>query len=419
MKRFGDARDWFIGPKLGLFVHWGLYAIHGWHEQEQMRRGIPRAEYEKLISQFHPKQFNPDTWLDLAESAGMEYICFTTKHHDGFCLWDTAQSDYKVTNSPFGMDVLRELADACHQRNIPLCLYYSVADWHHKNYPNRNQSHELPGPEPGDVPDIDKYINYLKSQIRELCTNYGQIHGIWWDMNQTGVEDDSIHKMIRNLQPAAVINNRGFGKGDFGTPERDWDRSVETTLEFTEPTEACNSVGSESWGYRRDEDYYSSEYLIRSMDTILAKGGNYLLNVGPDEDGAIPQQAMDILKHIGHWMKFASEGIKNCQPANDLTENRSVLLTRKGNDMYVHLVDRPGTNGVWLKPLRDLPASATLLNDGSAIDVRVTHLPITHKKQNPQLHLQNLPTEKFNNEVMIIKLSEILVPERRDNTVKK
>jgi alpha-L-fucosidase len=215
---FGDGRDWFMERRFGLFVHWGLYAIPAWHEQHQWRGGVPRAEYEQLIHRFNPVNFDPDAWLDLAEDAGMRYLCITTKHHDGFCLWDTAQTDYSVMHSPYGRDILAMLAEACHRRGVPLCLYYSVADWHHPNYPNQGRSHELAGPQPGDEPDWPAYREFLVAQVRELCTQYGEIHGFWWDMNVTGVVDPSINDMIRRLQPNAVINNRGFDEGDFGTP---------------------------------------------------------------------------------------------------------------------------------------------------------------------------------------------------------
>jgi len=135
-QRFGAGRDWFLERRFGLFVHWGLYAIPAWHEQQQWRDRVPREEYEKLAAQFNPVRYDPDQWLDVAEETGMEYVCFTTKHHDGFSMWDTPQSDYKVTNSPFGKDMLGMLAEACHRRGFPLCLYYSVDDWHHTKYPN-------------------------------------------------------------------------------------------------------------------------------------------------------------------------------------------------------------------------------------------------------------------------------------------
>ena len=180
-------------------------------------------EYERLVGQFNPTRFDPDAWLDLAERTGMRYVCLTTKHHDGFCLWDTAQTDYNVMRTPYGRDVVGMLAEACHRRCFPLCLYYSVVDWHHPSYPNQDRSHELAGPQPGDEPDFAKYRAFLVAQVRELCTQYGEIHGFWWDMNVTGVVDPSINAMIRSLQPKAVINNRGFDEGDFGTPERDYE----------------------------------------------------------------------------------------------------------------------------------------------------------------------------------------------------
>jgi alpha-L-fucosidase len=146
----GDPRRWWFEARFGMFVHWGLYAINGWHEQDQWRRRkIPRAEYVKLQQHWNPVKFDPDAWLDLAEAAGMKYLCFTTKHHDGFCLWDTKLTDYNTMNTPYGKDVLKMLADACQRRKFPLCLYYSIADWHQPNYPNQGRHHELP-PQPGD-----------------------------------------------------------------------------------------------------------------------------------------------------------------------------------------------------------------------------------------------------------------------------
>ena len=248
--RFGDGRDWFFQKRYGLFVHWGLYSIESWHEQDQWRRRIPRDEYAKLISRFNPQHFNPDAWLDLLAEAGMDYIVLTTKHHDGFCLWDTAETDFNVMHTPYGRDIVAQLAEACHRRDVPLGLYYSVVDWKHPNYPNQGRSHELPHPQPGDEPDLPAYVEYLRRQVRELCTNYGKIACFWWDMNVTEHRDPSINAMIRELQPGVVINNRGFDDGDFGTPERDWESFVDTDLAFTTPTQACQSVGKVRVGGR-------------------------------------------------------------------------------------------------------------------------------------------------------------------------
>ena len=330
LRRFNDVRDWFFQKRFGLFLHWGLYSIAGWHEQYQWRGHVPRAEYAKLREQWNPVNFDPEKWLDLHQYVGMKYICLTTKHHDGFCLWDTKLTDFNTMNTPYGKDVLRMLADACHRRSIPLCLYYSCVDWNQKNYPNQGRSHELP-PQPGDQPDLEKYLQFVKDQVRELCTNYGEIHGFWWDMNVDKHRDPSINQMIRKLQPAAVINNRGYDSGDFGTPERDYDSTGEERMPLRTLTEACQSVGSESWGYRKDEDYYTDAHLMRSIDGYLARDANYLLNVGPMPDGTIGPNETAILQRIGKWyqaVKGAVEDVESCSQ-RDRQSQRAADPTRQ------------------------------------------------------------------------------------------
>ena len=322
--RFGDGRDWFFEKRFGLFVHWGLYAIPAWQEQIQWRKGIPRAEYVKLIGEFNPTEYDPAAWLDLAQEAGMEYLCLTTKHHDGFCLWDTKQTDFNVMNAPYGRDIVGMLAEACRRRGFPLELYYSCVDWHHPDYPNQGRHHELPGPEPGDTQRFDVYLEFLREQVRELCTNYGEIHGWFWDMNVPEHRDESLNRMIRQLQPSCAINNRGYDEGDYGTPER----HVPQGLAFEKPTEACQSLGRESWGYKLDEDYYSDKHLLQSIDKIMAMGANYLLNVGPKADGTIPRECRRTLRDIGRWIGQVKESLWGAEPASALTTNRNVMLTR-------------------------------------------------------------------------------------------
>lgn len=401
--RFGDGRDWWFRCRFGLFVHWGLYSINGWHEQEQWRRHVPRAEYEKLTKRWNPVRFDPDAWLDLAEAAGMRYICLTTKHHDGFCLFVSKQTDYHTGNTPYGKDVVRLLADACHRRNFPLCLYYSIADWHHPNYPNQGRHHELP-PQPGDKPDLRAYTDYVRAQVRELCTNYGEIHGIWWDMNVDKLVDPSINAMIRQLQPKAVINDRGYDTGDFGTPERDYAKDGEALLSFTKRTEACQSVGSESWGYRADEDYYADRHLIRSIDKYLARDANYLLNVGPKGDGTIPDESAAILRRIGAWYTSVRESFEGVVPASDLTTNREVLLTRKGNTLYAHLYKDPLVDAVKLPPFETLPRRATLLNTGRALACSTALTPRDHLEGKSPLRVRGIPVNELANSVPVIKL---------------
>lgn len=394
-RRFGDARDWFFEKRFGMFVHWGIYAAGAWHEQHQYRRKLGRAEYAKLVPQFNPVKFDPDAWLDVAEAAGMGYVTFTAKHVDGFCMWDSKRTDFKVTRTPYAKDTLAMLADACHRRKMPLCVYYSLADMNHPNYPSAGRPYELPAPEPGDAPDLAKYLDYVKAQVRELCTNYGEIHGFWWDANVLKHRDPSINDMIRKLQPAAVINNRGCDDGDFGTPERDWDASVNTKTVFDTPVEACQSVGYQSWGWREDEDYYSDTHLVRSIHKVLAKGGNYLLNVGPKPDGTIADEQAAILRRLGVWLQPLRASLFDVEPAGDLTTNRDVVLTRRGATVYVHLVKDPETASVFLHPLAVAPRRATLLGTGEPVAFDVADLPRLHNATpNRCLRLKNLPVNE-------------------------
>ncbi len=409
--QFGDERDWFLEKRFGLFVHWGIYAIPGWQEQHQWRGRMPANEYVKLAEQWNPTNFNPDAWLDLAEEAGMQYIIVTTKHHDGFCLWDTSHTAFNTMNTPYGKDLMAMLADACHKRDFPLGFYYSIADWHHPNYPNQGRHHELPQPKPGDDPDLIKYLKFLKAQVWELCTHYGKLHAFWWDMNVDELFDPSVNTMIRSLQPAAVINNRGFDPGDFGTPERDYEQGIDTQQSFDRLTEACQSVGSESWGYRVDEDYYTDRHLIRSIDRYLARDANYLLNVGPKSDGTIPETAQLILKRIGKWYRAVEEAVKDVEPASHLTRNRDILLMRRDNVIYVHLVNDPRTSGVKLDPIAIAPEKATLLNTGEPVDFTVDLVPTNHIEHKPYLRLQNLPVNELTNTVMVVKLEFDRAPE--------
>ena len=400
---FNDERDWFFENRFGLFVHWGLYAIPAWHEQLQWRGRVPRDEYSKLAAQWNPTDFDPDNWLDLAQAAGMSYLCFTTKHHDGFCLWDTAQTDFNTMNTPYGRDILALLAEACYRRNVPLCLYYSCVDWHHPNYPNQGRSHELPQPLAGDEPDHARYMEFVKAQVRELCTNYGEIHGFWWDMNVENHVDASVNAMIRALQPQCVINDRGYDQGDFGTPERDFETNAEVE-KSSRPVEACQSVGVQSWGYRAQEDYFTVPHLIRSIDNYLARGANYLLNVGPMADGTIPAPSERILRRIGRWFDAVRDAFDEATPDSNLIANPDVLVTRRDNTVYVHLFKAPISEAVQLKPLNIMPHRATLLNTGKPVEFVVEMLPYDHDSQESYLHLRGLPVSEYADAVLVIKL---------------
>ncbi len=384
--------DWFSRRRFGLFLHFGLYAIEGWHEQDQMRRRIPRDVYERLAQRFNPSDFDADAIVDLARSVGMEYICLTTKHHDGFCLWDTEQTAFNVMHTPYGRDLVGQLAEACHRRAFPLGLYYSVADWHHPNYPNEGRHHELPGPFPGDAPDWDHYMDFLRAQVRELCTNYGEVRHFFWDMNVPAFQDASVNAMIRSLQPGIVINDRGFDAGDFGTPERDYNvADMASQLQVARPTEACNSVGMQSWGYRRDEDYYAASYLMGGLADIMARGGHYLLNVGPDASGRLPREAIERLRAIGDWYQRVREAFGDSEPCSRLTTNREVMLTRRGRDLYAIVLPPVKGDAVLLPPLSVLPTEVVLLNTGETLEASHDVLPIYWQSESRVLRIKPLP----------------------------
>lgn len=404
IKRFGDGRDWFFEKRYGMFIHWGLYSIPAWHEQHQWRARVPRAEYVKLAGRWNPKKFNPGEWLDILEMAGMKYLTVTTKHHDGFCLWGTKQTSFNTLNTPYGKDIIGILSDECHKRNVPLCLYYSIADWNHPNYPNLGRHHELAGPEKGDSPDWNLYLDFLREQVKELCSDYGKIHGFWWDMNVPLHRDTSINEMIRKLQPDAVINNRGFDEGDFGTPERDFDNAEANSVTMSRPTEACQSVGMESWGYREDEDYYSDLHLKRSIDKYLSRDANYLLNVGPAADGTIPQVSKDILRRLGEWYISVEESYKQVEQSPELLAAKDVMVTLRGSSVYIHFNNGLTGNGFKVKPITEMPRSAILLNTGRKVECAVDLVPSEHLTQKKYLRLKKLPVNEMADSVMVVKL---------------
>lgn len=408
--KFNDARDVFFERKLGMFIHWGLYCIPAWHEQILWRSDYKRADYEQLMHEFNPVKFDPDAWIDAAEAAGMEYIVFTTKHHDGFCMYDTKYTDYNIMNTPYGKDILKELADACARRGMNLGLYYSIPDWYHPNYPNEGRHHQMRGPRPTDEPDEKKYFEFVKNQIGELLTNYGPICQLFWDVNVNEWYEPEVNDWVRQLQPGIVINDRGPGPGDFDTPER----YVPGGKEFRKPTQACTSFGRDSWSYRINEDYYSDRFLMASIDKILTMGGSYLLNVGPKPDGTFPEENLKSLKVIGEWYASVKEAFAGAIPASFCIDDDfmdmnggmirdTLYTTRKGNTFYVHLPEGPQSTGLILKPLHHMPKRVTLLNNGQELPAEIAVTP-WHWKEPPLLHIYDLPTNEMTHTVMVIKV---------------
>lgn len=388
--------------KFGMFVHWGIYSLTGYHEQVRWRFFTPRAEYRKLMNEFNPVKYDPDEWVRLAKDAGMEYICFTTKHHDGFCMFDTKYTDFNIMNTPYHRDVLKDLSEACARGGLALSLYYSNPDWDYKYGYNSRSSHQMP--EKGDVEDIEKLKEFQKNQIRELLTNYGKIYTFFWDI-PTNISDPSMNEFIRSLQPDILIDDRGWGdKGDFSTPER----FVPDGHKFERMTEACQSVGEQSWGYCADEDYFTNRYLTASIDKIRAMDGSYLLNVGPMPDGRIPERSAEIVRRVGKWYNSVKEAF-DAEP--HLLENRALVCTKRGSTLYVHIPDGLNARGLTLKPIDVLPKSVTLLNDGRSLKYSITTRPEDKGWSAPDnilrrqtLHIFDMPADEFADETMVLRI---------------
>ena len=390
--------------RIGMFVHWGIYSVGEWHEQQEMRRGMSRAEYEKCAERFKAEKFDADALVGVADSVGAEYIVFTAKHHDGFCMWDTATTDFKVTNTPAKRDVLAELAAACRRRGMKLGLYYSNPDWHHKSAYNDKSTHQIP-PRPGDVPDMEKYIAYVKAQVTELLTNYGEIVCFFWDI-PTNVDCPEMDEIVRRLQPGIMVNDRGWGNKatcDYSTPERNykWDVTKGRNIE------ACDSVGVQSWGYRRDEDYHTCGYLTRKIDQFLSTGANFLLNVGPKADGTIPVETCAIMADVGRWYRKVRDSYRDVETVSDLklAIAPNAVVTRRGDTLFVHFPKGLDATGLDLRPLTAMPEKVTLLNTGKTLNARVELMPWNVGNFKCEtLHVWGIPADSLANECIVLRL---------------
>lgn len=393
--------------RFGMFVHWGFYALTGLQEQAFVRYNLDRGEYEALMHQFNPVDYDPEKWVLLAKEAGMEYICFTAKHHDGFCMWDTKETDYSIMHTPYGKDVLKMLADACQKHGMKLSLYYSNPDWHHPKGYNPASTHQWRALNQ-DTPDLDAYKAYIKAQITELLTNYGPIYTFFWDI-PARIEDPSFNELVRKLQPGIFINDRGWGSGDFSTPEREY-RATEGQR-FTRMTEACNSLGEQSWGYRKQEDFYSLRHITSSIDRIMAMGGSYLLNVGPDATGVIPPEYERRLRKVGDWYN-RMEGCLVGHEADKFQYNvkhNPCIVTKKNGKSYFHFYSGLISSAVAVADYPSVPKRVRLMNTGALLPFAAESLPEFFSGQTGQaehiyLHISGIPVDDLANEPIVIEV---------------
>ena len=389
--RFTDKRRWFSDGRFGLFIHWGIYAVGGLQEQEFQRYGRKFSEYNRYIPRFRAEKFDPEKWLDQAQAAGMEYLVFTSKHHDGFCMWDTNTTDYNVMHTAFGRDPIAELTAACKKRNFPLMIYYSCLDWHHPAYPNIGRHHEtVTDP---SLHNMEQYMEYVKSQVHELCTRYDGVYGIWWDMNVPEDEFPEINQMVRKLIPGGMVNSRGWGKGDTITPERDFNPIDPSVVTFTEPTECCDSIGLNSWGFRQEEDYYTADELKRRLVRSLARGGNYLLNIGPQANGELPQQGIELRTGIGSWYNKVKSALTAPPCTIGIAKPDLFFTAGSARELNVIINHPLESTTLDLRPLTILPVEAVVLNNRT--DLEITAEPVIyHKALGETVRLRDIPCQK-------------------------
>lgn len=401
-----------MSNKFGLFIHWGLYSLLGLHEQCLARYSIDRNEYSELKNKFNPVKYNPEEWVLMAKKAGMKYICFTAKHHDGFCLWNTKYTDYNVMNTPYGKDVLKMLADACHKHGVKLSIYYSNPDWYREDAFNPLSTHQWAAIIK-DNGDLAHYREFVKNQIGELLSNYGEIYSLFWDI-PPHIEDKSINELARKLQPNILINDRGFDTGDFSTPERDFDGDV-NNARFERMTESCNSIGENAWGYRVNEDFYSLRALTGNIDKVMAMGGSYLLNVGPKGDGSIPEESYKMMDKIGDWynrMDGCLEDHETDYFDYEVQKGKKCIVTIKNGKRYFHFFDGLPSTGVFLYKYPNAPKSVVLVNNKQKLDFEIRKHPKFRDEVGPVgefyqvdvLHIYNIPVDDFSNEPIIIEI---------------
>jgi len=380
----GDT-SWFVRDRFGLFIHWGLYSLPARHEWVKCREEMTDEDYEKYFRHFDPDLYDPRLWARAAADAGMKYFVITTKHHEGFCLWDTRLTDYKAPNTPAGRDLLRPMVEAFRDQGLRVGFYHSLLDWHHPHYtidpyvhPQRNHPDRV---KMNAGRDQRKYAEYLHGQVRELLTEFGRIDILWADFSFTDKgpegkgrndwQSETLYQMIRQLQPHIILNDRlDLPSGwDVKTPEQYQPRQWVTFNGQPVVWEACQTF-SGSWGYHRDEaSWKSPEQLVHMLIDTVSKGGNLLLNVGPTARGEFDERALSRLAAMGEWMRRHGRAIYGCTQAPaefPVPQDCRLTWNPETRRLYVHLLAWPFQH-LHLDGLAGRVAYAQLLNDASEV----------------------------------------------------
>lgn len=432
MGKFGKGdTSWFVKDRFGMFIHWGLYSMPARHEWVRHNEEITHEDYQKYFDHFNPDLFDPGAWAEMARKAGMKYFVITTKHHEGFCMWDSKYTDYKVTRTKCGRDLLREVVDAFRAAGIRVGFYYSLIDWHHPDFiidnrigPYRNLSEE-DRRKMNEGRDMKRYAQYMRDQVRELLTDYGKIDILWFDFSYPSPDGNPEHgkshldweseelvKMIRSIQPDIILDNRLDlpDEGDIHTPEQFTpDEPLKDANGNPVVWEGCQTF-SGSWGYHRDEQTWKSpKQCIDMLINHVCRNGNLLMNVGPTSRGYLDLRAQNCLKAYADWMYYNSRSIYNCGRAPEGIQapaDTRYTYNRETNTLYLHLMNWPFKH-IHLPGLAGKIAYAQFLHDGSEVRLRepqkTVHTSLNSKTPDHAVTLE-LPVIKPNVEVPVIEL---------------
>ncbi|GLU42859.1 alpha-L-fucosidase [Allomuricauda sp. NBRC 101325] len=417
--------EWWTEARFGMFIHWGLYSQAARHEWVQKKERIPNEEYQKYFDLFNPDLYDPTEWAKKAKAAGMKYAVITTKHHEGFTLFDSKYTDFKITNSPYGKDAIQEWVDAFRAEGLKVGFYYSLLDWHHPDY-TIDRNHPMSAETQKEYDKLNKgknmdvYRKYLKDQVTEILTNYGKIDLLWLDYSfpdpfgKSGEDWDSegLLKLVRKLQPEIIINDRAgikdyAGGWDYTTPEQ---FKVKKWLEYEGkrvPWETCQTF-SGSWGYYRDEHTWkNNRQLLTLLIESVSKGGNVLLNVGPTGRGTFDYRVDSALEGMGEWMKYNGRSIYGATQAPDdikAPDNSILTYNPKTNRLYIHLLDYP-IKYLLLEGMKDKIKYAQFLHDASELEISEPYSHWMHKQTFGENDINLiLPVNKPNVEIPVIEV---------------
>ena len=353
--------EWWREARFGMFVHWGPVSVKGTEIGWSRGAEVPVEEYDALYKGWNPAKFDADQWVKAARDAGMKYLVFTTKHHDGFCMWDTRQTEFNVMRSPFGRDVVRELAEACRKAGIAFGTYHSVCDWHHPDFPLGSPGGTTRKP----APDLERYTAYLRSQLTELVKNYGPLLLMWFDVPQEFdvARGQALIDLVRSLQPDIIVNNRSGAAGDYDTPEQEVGK-----FQMERPWETCMTI-CRQWAWKPDDDMKSLRQCLQTLVLCAGGDGNLLFNVGPRPDGTIEPRQVERLREMGAWLGKYGETVYGTR-GGPFKPTRAFASTRRGRVIFVH-VFQWGASPLILPAIPRRITAATLLTGGK-VDVKQT-----------------------------------------------